>query len=206
MMALPKIDYKKDLKHLYQPSAKRLELVEVPAMKFLMVDGHGNPNDNPGYQEVLEALYAMAYSLKFALKPKGFEYVVAPLEGLWWAEDMDDFTRGAKENWDWTMMIMQPDPVTTELFKQVRSEVARKKDLPALDRMRLETYQEGLSVQILYHGPYADEGPTIIRMHAFIKEEGCEPNGKHHEIYLGDPRRTAPEKLRTIIRQPIRKP
>jgi hypothetical protein len=204
-MTLTKIDFKKDLKHLYQPSAKKLEIVDVPAMKFLMVDGHGNPNDNPDYQAVVEALYAMAYSLKFALKPQGFDFVVAPLEGLWWAEEMDDFVRGAKENWDWTMMIMQPDPVTIELFDQVSSEMARKKDLSALGRMRLETYQEGLSVQILYHGPYADEGSTIARMHAFIIEQGYVMNGKHHEIYLGDPRRSAPEKLKTVIRQPFRK-
>jgi hypothetical protein len=129
----------------------------------------------------------------------------APLEGLWWSENMDDFTQGNKENWDWTMMIMQPEPVTRELFDKVSGDMARKKDLPALNRMRLETYQEGLSVQILYYGPYADEGPTIARMHAFIAEEGYVTNGKHHEIYLGDVRKTAPEKLKTVIRQPIRK-
>jgi hypothetical protein len=200
-----KMDYKKDLKPLYIPSSKEFSIVDVPQMNFLMVDGQGDPNNNPSYQEVLEALYGLAYGIKFALKKKGeMEYVVPPLEGLWWADDMDAFTAGAKNEWQWTMMIMQPEAVTAEDVEQMRLETARKKALPALERLRFESYQEGLSAQILYFGAYADEGPTISRMHKFIAEKGYQRAGKHHEIYLGDPRRTAPEKLKTVLRQPIR--
>jgi hypothetical protein len=201
---MAKIDFKKELKHLYSPPKDRFAVVDVPPMNFLMIDGRGDPNQEPAYQEVLDTLYAMAYALKFALKPQGVDYVVPPLEGLWWAEDMAGFSLEAKDQWQWTMMIMQPEPVTPELVERVRADVARKKEPPALPGLRFETYHEGLSAQIMYVGAYADEGPTIARMHAFIAEQGYEPNGKHHEIYLGDPRRTAPEKLKTVIRQPIR--
>lgn len=199
-----KMDYKKDLKQFYLPSAKEFAIVDVPPMNFLMIDGQGDPNDNPAYQEVLEALYAMAYGIKFALKKQGAaEYTVPPLEGLWWAEDMDAFTTGEKSLWQWTMMIMQPEAVTAEIVDQQRLETARKKTLPALERLRFENYHEGLSAQILYIGAYADEGPVIARMHQFIANKGYLRTGKHHEIYLGDPRRTAPEKLKTVLRQPV---
>ncbi len=200
-----KLDYKKDLKELYGPSKKELSIVNVPPMNFIMLDGHGNPNTSPVYAETLEALYSLAYTLKFALKPQGIEFSVAPLEGLWWMPDMNDFTVANKDHWDWTMMIMQPDPVTQELFEIARAEVLRKKERPRVEKARLDTYAEGLSVQILYLGPYADEGPTIVSMHEYIRANGYATNDKHHEIYLGDPRRSAPEKLKTIIRQPIRK-
>ena len=202
---MAKIDLKKQLKDLYNPSGKSFTLVEVPSMNFLMIDGHGNPNNNPAYQEVVEALYAMAYTLKFAIKKKGIDYSVSPLEGLWWIEDMREFSLEKKDQWDWTMLVMQPEWVTADLVEALRPEMARKKSLPALDRMRFGAFHEGLSVQIMYTGAYADEGPTIARLHAFIQEEGYQVTGKHHEIYLGDPRRTAPEKLKTIIRQPIRR-
>jgi hypothetical protein len=202
---MPALDLKKELAFLYNPPAKRFTVVEVPAMNFLMIDGHGDPNTSPDYQAALETLYGMAYGIKFALKPQGIEYVVPPPEGLWWMEDMTQFSQATKDRWDWTMMIMQPDPVTPEIVEQVRAEVARKKPLPALPKLRFERYHEGLSVQIMYLGAYADEGPTIAAMHEFIHAEGYEPNGKHHEIYLGDPRRTAPQKLKTVIRQPVRK-
>lgn len=202
---MSKLDYKKDLKHLYTPSAKEFTIIDVPPMNFLMADGQGDPNDNPAYQEVIEALYAMAYVIKFALKKQGVvEYSVPPLEGLWWADDMDAFTSGDKNRWQWTLMIMQPEAVTVEIVEQLRLEITRKKALPALERLRFENYTEGLSAQILYIGAYADEGPTIARMHDFIGEKGYQRAGKHHEIYLGDPRRTAPEKLKTVLRQPIR--
>ena len=199
-----KIDFKKELKHLYNPSKKDFSIVDVPPMNFLMNDGHGDPNDNPAYQEAMDALYAMAFTIKFALKTQGVEYVVPPLEGLWWMENMAEFSLERKDEWDWTMMVMQPEWVTAEQFEEARAEVVRKKNPPALSKMRFETYYEGLSVQIMYIGPFADEGPTIGRMHGFIEAEGYSPNGKHHEIYLSDPRRTAPERLRTVIRQPIR--
>ena len=202
---MTKLDYKKDLKHLYFPPQGKFTVVDVPSMNFLMIDGHGDPNHSLQYQQVMEALYSMAYSLKFALKPQGVEYSVAPLEGLWWMEDMREFSMLTKDRWDWRMMIMQPQPVTAELVARMTAEVQRKKDLPALEGLRFEAYEEGLAMQVMYLGAYADEGPTIARMHAFIAEQGYALRGKHHEIYLGDPRRAAPEKLKTVIRQPIKK-
>ena len=201
---MAKRDFKKELKHLYGPSKKEFSVVDVPPMNFLMIDGHGDPNDNPDFQEGMDALYGMAYTIKFALKPQGIEYVVPPSEGLWWMEDMSEFSLETKDRWQWTLMIMQPDEVTQEIVAAAQGELARKKDPPALSRLRYERYHEGLSVQIMYLGAYADEGPTIARMHEFIRENGYDFNGKHHEIYLGDPRRTAPEKLKTVIRQPVK--
>ena len=201
---MSKIDLRKDLKHLYNPSRKDVTVVDVPPMSFLMIDGQGDPNTSPAYQQAMEALYATSYALKFALKPQGVDYVVMPPEGLWWTDDMARLDLEAKGRWQWTVMIMQPKWVTADLVERVRQEVARKKDLPALPRMRFETYHEGLSVQIMYVGAYADEGPTIARLHAFAEAQGYQLRGKHHEIYLSDPRRTLPEKLKTVIRQPIR--
>jgi hypothetical protein len=202
---MEKIDFKKTLKHLYNPPANQFTLVDVPPMNFLMIDGHGDPNKAPEFQKNTEALYTLAYTIKFALKPASVEFVVPPSEGLWWMEDMREFSLAAKERWDWTLMMMQPQVVTSEVFASVRQQALRKKALPALEKVRLEAYHEGLSVQIMYYGAYADEGPTIARMHAYIQDNGYETNGKHHEIYLGDPRRIPPEKLKTVIRQPVRK-
>jgi hypothetical protein len=178
-------------------------MVDVPAMNFAMVDGSGDPNTSEEFQEAMGVLYPVSYTLKFMLKPTGFDYTVAPPEGLWWSESMEDFVRLDKSRWQWTVMIMQPEPVTPDLFDRGVATVKEKKDPPGLERLRLETYDEGHSAQILHVGPYAEEGPTIERLHAFIKAQGCRPCGKHHEIYLGDPRRAAPEKLKTIIRQPV---
>ena len=201
---MAKRDFKKELKHLYQPSAKDFSVVEVPPMNFLMIDGHGDPNNNPDFQGGMDALYGMVYTIKFALKPQGIEFVVPPSEALWWMDDMSEFSMETKDRWDWTMMIMQPDEVTADIVEAARLELARKKNPPALSKLRYERYAEGLSVQIMYFGAYADEGPTIARMHDYIRDNGYQTNGKHHEIYLGDPRRTAPEKLKTVIRQPIK--
>jgi hypothetical protein len=203
---MSKIDFKKELKHLYRPSPKEFVVVDVPPMKFLMIDGHGDPNTAQEYQDAVEALYAVAYKLKFTSKKElGKDYVVPPLEGLWWAEDMETFTTARdKSAWDWTMMIMQPEWITQEMVGEAVGQV-QKKGLPALSKLRLETYHEGLAVQILHIGSYDDEAPTIARMHAFIDENGYEPAGKHHEIYLSDPRKVAPEKLKTVLRQPVRK-
>jgi hypothetical protein len=202
-----KIDLKKEMKHLYRPSKAKFTVVDVPEMDFLMIDGHGDPNTSPAYQAAVEALYGVAYAVKFMLKedPEIDDYVVPPLEGLWWVEDMSQFSMDDKDAWSWTMMVMQPEWVTPDLVEEARAEAGRKKDLPALSRLRFAPYHEGLSVQILYVGPYQEEGPTIARMHAFADEQGYTLRGKHHEIYLSDPRRTAPERLRTIIRQPIAK-
>jgi hypothetical protein len=206
-MKMTKVDFKKQLKHLYQPSPKEFVVVDVPPMQFLMIDGHGDPNTAQEYQDALEALYAVAYTQKFASKKVlEMDYVVPPPEGLWWAEDMDVFTASSdKGTWDWTMMIMQPEWVTQEMFEEAVAQVGKKKNPPALPRLRLETYDEGLAVQIMHIGSYDAEGPTIARMHAFIAEYGYEPAGKHHEIYLSDPRRTATEKMKTVLRQPMRK-
>jgi hypothetical protein len=204
---MSKIDFKKELKHLYRPSPKEFVVVDVPPMSFLMIDGHGDPNTAQEYQDAVEALYAVAYALKFmSKKQKGMDYVVPPLEGLWWVENMEEFSTEDKSAWDWTMMVMQPESVTQEMFEAALEQVEKKKDLPALSKLRLETYHEGLAVQILHIGSYDDEGPTIAKMHhEFMPENGYEPAGKHHEIYLSDPRKVAPEKLKTVLRQPVRK-
>ncbi len=202
---MPKLDLKKDLKHLYNPSAKAISVVDVPPMQFLMIDGHGDPNSAPAYVEAIQALYALAYGLKFRVKhaDPAADFVVMPLEGLWWAADMSNFAALSKADWDWTMMILQPPAVTPALFAAALVETAKKKVLPGLARVRQEVYHEGSAAQIRYFGPYADEGPTIARLHVYIVEQGHQLSGKHHEIYIGDPRRTAPAKLQTVIRQPF---
>ena len=199
-----KDDLKSRFKALYQPPPNQVVLVDVPVMNFLMIDGSGDPNTSEDYQEAITVLYGLAYTLKFAIKKqRGIDYPVMPLEGLWWADDMALFSAERKEDWKWTMLLMQPEYVTSEQFERAREQVAKKKPSPALAKVRLESFHEGWSAQILYLGPYSAEGPTIAGLHAFIKEQGYTLRGKHHEIYLGDPRRSAPEKLRTIIRQPI---
>jgi hypothetical protein len=202
---MAKIDFKKEWKHLYRPSSKEFEIVDVPSMHFLMIDGHGDPNIEPAYQEVVETLYSVAYAIKFASKAMGKDYVVPPLEGLWWAADLEAFSMDDKGAWLWTMMVMQPDWITEEMVEEACEEVAEKGNAPMLAEIRFEAYREGLSVQIMHVGPYDAEGPTIARMHAFIANSGYEPAGKHHEIYLSDPRRAKPENLKTVLRQPIRK-
>ena len=202
---MEKVDFKKQLEHLYRPPAKNAVAVEVPVMNFLMLDGAGDPNSAPAYGEAVEALYAVAYALKFMIKkgPQAVDYGVLPLEGLWWVEDMRQFSVENKSAWQWTMMIMQPDYVTRELYEAALVQVEAKKKPPALGKMRLESYHEGLSAQIMHSGPYAAEAPTIEKLHQFIADQGYQRRGKHHEIYLGDPRRTAPERLKTVIRQPM---
>lgn len=202
-----KIDLRRDLKALYAP-VKTPVLIDVPPLTYLMVDGHGDPNAAQEYREAVEALYAVAYTLKFALKrgPEGIDIAVMPLEGLWWADDMTAFTGDRKSEWSWTMMIAQPDVVTPERVEQAIAEAARKKELPAVTKVRLDALAEGLSAQVLHVGPYSAEGPTIAALHDFIREEGYGfggPERKHHEIYLSDPRRTDPAKLKTLIRQPV---
>lgn len=199
------LDLTKTYKTLFAPSAKEPAIVTVPPFNFLMLDGKGDPNLNPAYQGVVEALYQFSYTLKFAIKKAGgVDYKVMPLEGLWWAEDMTDFTAGRRDDWLWTMLILQPEPVTPEWVEKARALLLAKKDSsPLCEMVRFETYDEGLSVQLMHIGPYAAEGPNIARMHAFAHEKGCHLRGKHHEIYLSDPRRAAPEKMKTVLRQPI---
>jgi len=203
-----KIDLKKEMKNLYTSSAKEVTLVEVPGMDFLMADGAGDPNTSPDFPAAVEALYSLAYTLKFMVKKgQGIDYAVLPLEGLWWAEDMEAFALETmdKNRWQWTLMIRQPEVVNPELFGQALEQVKKKKPLPYLARVRWESYAEGLSAQILHVGPFAEEHTTIKRIHDFVRDQGYRLAGKHHEIYLSDPRKTAPEKLKTIIRQPVKK-
>ncbi|MFX1284463.1 MAG: GyrI-like domain-containing protein [Promethearchaeota archaeon] len=204
---MKKIDFKKELKDFYSGvSAKEFSIVDVPPLNFLMIDGQGYPGTSQEYQDAMMTLYPLSYTLKFIVKKTGKDYVVMPLEGLWWAKDMEIFTESfmeRKDEWLWTSMIMQPDFITQDMVDEAIEEVQKKKNPPSLSRVRFETYIEGLSAQILYFGPYYEEGPTIERMHNYIKDQGHSLRGKHHEIYLSDPRRTKPERLRTIIRQPI---
>ncbi len=206
---MPKIDLRKQLKHLYNPPKNKFTVVDVPSMNFLMIDGEGDPNTSIEFQEAMEALYSMSYTLKFALKfgkygGKKYDYLVMALEGLWWSDDMLDFTEGHKSNWKWTVMIMQPDFITRSMFTAARKEVKEKRKPIALSKVRFAKYKEGPSAQIMYIGKFADEGPTIQRLHEFIEQSGHKLRGKHHEIYMSDPRRTVPEKLKTVIRQPFK--
>ena len=184
---MAKIDFKRELKHLYQPSRSDFEVLDVPAMQFLMIDGHGDPNEASAYRAAVEALYSAAYKLKFMSKTDlDKDYVVPPLEGLWWAADMESFTVNRdKSEWHWTMMIMVPNWITTDMVKQAQQQAGEKKMLPALQEMRCESLHEGLSVQIMHIGSYDEEGPTLDRMHSeFFSANNLTFNGKHHEIYL----------------------
>lgn len=198
-------DLKKELKQFYQASAKTVVEVNLPAFRYLMIDGEGDPNTSQAYAEAIEALFSVSYTAKFMVKkgPQGIDYGVMPLEGLWWADDMSAFTTGDKAKWKWTAMIMQPDFVSDETIQAAITEVRRKKTPPALDRLRLETFTEGRCAQVLHIGPFSDEGPTIERLHEFI-DSRSERRGKHHEIYMSDIRRAAPAKWKTIIRQPMK--
>ncbi len=201
---MEKIDLKKDLKPLYQASAKDVVTVEVPTLKFLMVDGEGDPNTSQAYAQAVEALFSVSYTAKFMVK-KGLQldYSVMPLEGLWWADDMSAFVVDDKAKWQWTMMIMQPTCAANDVIEAAIAEVRRKKKLPALDRLRLENFSEGRCAQVLHIGPFSDEGPTIERLHEFI-DTRTSRTGKHHEIYLSDIRRADPKKWKTIIRHPMK--
>jgi hypothetical protein len=201
-------DQMKQHKPLYAPSAKHPAIVEVPGFAFLMVDGRGDPNTAESYQQALEALYSAAYTLKFTLKKADPErdFKVAPLEGLWWADEaaptMAELQRD-RDTWNWTMMIAVPDAVTPEEVAAAVEAAARKRELPAAPLLRLERFEEGLAAQIMHIGPYAEEAPTIERLHEWAAAQGYELRGRHHEIYLGDPRRTAPERLKTVLRHPV---
>lgn len=200
---MTKTDYKKVQKDLYAPRKGTMTIVEVPEMKMLCIDGEGNPNTAESFSQAAEALYSMSYTLKFQMKAEGFDYVVMPLEGLWFADDMAAFSEEKKEDWKWTLMVRQPDHVSEEQIEAIREIVRKKKNPLALDQVRFESFDEGKSAQVLYFGSYSDETQTIRDLHAFIEEQGLRKRGMHHEIYLNDPGRTAPEKLKTIIRQPV---
>ncbi len=204
---MAKIDFMKEFKELYGPSAKEVVVVDIPEFSFLMVDGKGDPNTSQEYKDVVEALFAVSYGLKFSVKrgKTAVDYGVLPLEGMWWADDPIAFNEGNKAKWKWKAMIRQPMFITEELFKEVVEEVRKKKNPSALPKMRFQIFREGLSAQIMHIGPYSAEKPTIEKIRKFMVENGFDFNGHHHEIYIGDPRRSAPEKLKTVIRQPIKR-
>jgi hypothetical protein len=209
---MEKLDLRKELKTLYSPSAKNVELVDVPKFKFLMVDGAIEPGNGPGtsplFAENMGALYNAAYTLKFMVKQRKenpVDYPVMALEGLWWVED-GYFDINVKDNWFYTVMILQPDLVTPALFKETLAQMRKKKgDQPAFARLRLESFKEGRCVQMMHVGPYAEEPATVAKMNAFATEQGYVKTGKHHEIYLGNPLRADPAKLKTILRHPVEK-
>lgn len=201
---MEKYDVKRQFKHLYAPSAKDFVEVEVPTFGYLAVEGSGDPNTSESYSRAIEALYPVAYTLKFAGKAQGRDCVVAPLEALWWAEDMSTFLSRDKDAWSWRAMISTPPWVDAAAVADAVAATAAKKDLPGLELLRFRPMTEGRCLQILHLGAYDDEGPTLERLHnRVIPERGLQFNGHHHEIYLSDPRRSAPEKQRTILRQPV---
>lgn len=202
--SLEKLDLKRLRKSLFTAPRDRFVPIEVPALSYLMVDGHGDPNCVPEYRHAVESLYATAYTIKFASKAMGLDFVVAPLEGLWSASDPASFIARRKDEWDWTMMIMLPDHVDEEAFRTARSK-AEEKTGAASATLRMAKLEEGLCLQALHIGRYDDEGPLLMELHRDIMPAaGYDFAGPHHEIYLSDPRKTAPEKLRTILRQPVR--
>ena len=200
-----KIDFKKTLQ-AYRARRNEFSIVDIPPLQYLMIDGHGDPNTAEEYSDAIATLFPVAYALKFASKNAADrDYVVPPLEGLWWAADMETFTsRRDKSKWSWTMMIMAPEWITATMFEAARDKAAAKCSAETLGKMRLEGLHEGQCVQTLHIGSYDDEAPVLAAMHdEFIPQNGLRMVGKHHEIYLSDFRKVAPEKLRTILRQPV---
>ena len=202
---MQKLDLKKAERPLYTAPTDHGALVEVPEESFLMIDGAGSPNAGTAFQEAIGALYSVAYSLKFAMKKSdpSRDYVVMPLEALWWWDDPTrSFHESPEHEWHWTMMIRQPDFVTKRDVEAAIEDAKLK--VPLAANVRFGRYREGTAMQIMHVGPYKDEWPTIQRLQDGMRREGYVPNGKHHEIYLGDPRRAKPENLKTILRQPVR--
>jgi hypothetical protein len=208
------LDLKKQYKHLYQPSAKKIECIQVPNLQFAMIDGAiekgSEPGKSPSFAEATQALYSLSYTLKFMLKKRkanAIDYPVMALEGLWWVEDgMFDIT--IKDNWFYTLMIMQPEVITPEIFEEARAQVRKKKgDSAMLSKLRLAHFEEGLCVQVMHIGPYATEPATIDNMREFMQKNGLKdnvgPNGKHHEVYMSDPRKAAQDKMKTVLRHPV---
>lgn len=209
---MSKLDLRKQFKGLYNPSARKVEVVDVPRFQFALIDGLIEPGLGPGssptFQEAMQALYGAAYTLKFMSKQRKEEpidYSVMALEGLWWVEG-GEFSFQRKDNWAYTLMVMQPDHITENMFQDALRQLRQKKgDQPAFSRLRLESFQEGLCVQIMHIGPYDAEPASIEKMDAFAREQGYQMHGKHHEIYLGNPLRADPAKLKTILRHPVMK-
>jgi hypothetical protein len=207
---MEKLDLRKMYRHLYKPSARKVEVVDVPPLKFAAIDGTIEPGHSPGsspaYERALEALYSISYTLKFESKMRAespIDYTVMTLEGLWWVED-GEFDIKSPHNWCWTSMIMQPDHINEDMYQEALAQVREKKPNPALEEMRFEIFHEGPCIQIMHIGPFAEEPATLEMMDAFAIENNYILHGKHHEIYLSDPRRTKPENLKTVLRHPIK--
>ena len=201
---MAKIDLKKDLKQLYNPTLGDVTLIDVPQMNFVMIEGQGAP-ESPQFQKAIEALYTVAYTIKFdTKKADGTDFVVMPLEGLWWSDDPATFDpeKGDRNKWHWTLLIMQPAFITREIFEKARESSKKKRDNSDIDKVKFEKFIEGSSAQIMYIGPFKEEGPTVKRIHKKIAEAGGKPVKKHHEIYLSDFRKVDPAKMKTVIRQP----
>jgi hypothetical protein len=202
------VDLVKLHRALYTPSYKHPAIVDVPELSFLAVEGRGSP-ESETYQEAIQALYGTAYTLKFSVRNTDAErdFKVAPLEGLWWGDverpSLAELQKD-REAWNWRMMIAVPDEVTAAEVAAATEAAARKRRPTAQAEVRFERFEEGLAAQLMHIGPYSEEAPTIERLHAWVEEQGYELHGRHHEIYLGDPRRTAPERLKTVIRHPVR--
>ncbi|HEY5984100.1 MAG TPA: GyrI-like domain-containing protein [Anaerolineales bacterium] len=213
---MKRLDLKQQYRKLYVPSARKVEIVRVPKLQFLNIDGHiekgEEPGTSPGFQESMMAMYGMAYTMKFMLKLRAknpIDYPVMAIEGLWWVND-GVFDISVKDNWLYSMLILTPTVVTKKTFETARDAVRRKRgDSPALQRIELAYFTEGLCMQIMHVGPYKDEPATVDRMRAFAAREGYEDlvghGGKHHEIYMGDPRKTTPAQLKTVLRHPVRR-
>jgi hypothetical protein len=206
---MEKIDLRKQYRHLYNPPANKISIVEVPEFQFVMLDGAIEKGEQPdtsrSFREAFEALYGVSFTLKFNSKRRGenpIDYPVMAVEGLWWVEE-GEFDINVKDNWSWTLMMLQPEHITREMYDQAVDQVGVKRPNPALARLRFERFREGLSMQVMHVGPYSAEAATIEKMQAFARENGYALRGKHHEIYLGDPRRAQPEKLKTVLRQPV---
>ncbi len=202
---MSKIDYKKEWSHLYQPSAKEASIVNIPAMNYLMIDGEGNPNTAQSFQDAVNVLFPLSYTLKCMAKNGvlGKDYVVMPLEGLWWSEDISSFSMENKDDWKWTLMIMQPPFISLEMIEEAKEQVQTKKNPSALPLVYFESLEEGKAAQIMHLGPFSTEGPTVAKLHDFIEHSGHQRRDKHHEIYLKDMRKSMPENWTTIIRHPI---
>lgn len=197
-----KLDLKKSFKDCYT-GKKSVKFVEVPAINYICVQGKGDPNSCQEYKDAMETLYGMAYTIKFMCKAEGDDFVVMPLEGHWWSDPPEKFSEENKDDWLWEAMIALPDFVDKETFELARAQLKKKKNPASINKAELKIIEDGLSAQILYTGPYSEEGPYIDEMHKYIEEKGYRLRGKHREIYLSSPQRVAPEKLKTIIRHPI---
>ncbi len=200
-----KLDFKKELKQFYQPPSTEFVEVELPEFRYVMVDGAGDPNTDAAYQRALEWLYSTSYAMKFASKVSlDRDYVVPPLEGLWWADDPADFVTRNKAAWKWTMMIMVPDFIPDEVYAAAKDKAMAKLGEPP-SSFRLEMLREGRCLQRLHIGSYDEEGPVLAQLHDDIMPElGLDFNGHHHEIYISDPRRVPASRLKTVLRQPVK--